>query len=277
MLASNWTALICVLSQATDKDILDLFLSVLDSPYANHLIRQFVLCAITKMASRHTTTAPQQARIVDVLAQYTTNPELELQQRAVEFASLFTLGDLKVGVLERMPPPELKATVMGVGTFCQFSEDLRTAYIFYSQRKQTSGFYEKWKRGMILSEFIVVVLTQHIRVTSWETILSLLPLNSMGRQCKTTKISWLRSSVAVHLPVPHLNQRPPSRRSHRRATSRTSLDSLTLLRIPRPPHPHRDHRHRHWRSRYPKHKYSRLYKRRHHHYQHNSSRRRHRG
>jgi len=49
-----------------------------------------------------------------VLAQYTTNPELELQQRAVEYASLFALGDLKVGVLERMPPPELKATVMGI-------------------------------------------------------------------------------------------------------------------------------------------------------------------
>jgi len=99
---------------ATDKDIIDLFLSALESPYANHLIRQFVLCAITKMASRHTTTPPQQGRILEVLAQYTTNPELELQQRAVEYANLFTLGDLKVGVLERMPPPELKATVMGV-------------------------------------------------------------------------------------------------------------------------------------------------------------------
>jgi len=39
---------------------------------------------------------------------------LELQQRAVEFASLFALGEVRVGVLERMPPPELKATVMGV-------------------------------------------------------------------------------------------------------------------------------------------------------------------
>jgi AP-1 complex subunit gamma-1 len=50
-----------------------------------------------------------------VLANYTTSPELELQQRAVEFASLFSLGDLREGVLERMPPPELKATAIGVG------------------------------------------------------------------------------------------------------------------------------------------------------------------
>ncbi|KAF9244665.1 adaptin N terminal region-domain-containing protein [Melanogaster broomeanus] len=98
----------------SDEGVLDLLLSTLDSPYANHLTRQFVLGAITKMASRHTTSVPQQERISEVLAKYTTNPELELQQRAVEYASLFTLGDLKVGVLERMPPPELKATVMGV-------------------------------------------------------------------------------------------------------------------------------------------------------------------
>ncbi|KIK99344.1 hypothetical protein PAXRUDRAFT_822821 [Paxillus rubicundulus Ve08.2h10] len=101
-------------THASDKDILDLLLSALDSPYANHLTRQFVLGAITKMASRHTTSVLQQERTREVLAMYTTNPELELQQRAVEYASLFTLGDLKVGVLERMPPPELKATVMGV-------------------------------------------------------------------------------------------------------------------------------------------------------------------
>ncbi|KAK7060920.1 clathrin associated protein complex large subunit [Paramarasmius palmivorus] len=98
----------------TDKALLDLVLSTLDSPYANFLTRQYVLACITKIASRHTTTQPQKDRIAEVLSQYTTTPELELQQRAVEFSSLFNLGDLRVGVLERMPPPELKATVMGV-------------------------------------------------------------------------------------------------------------------------------------------------------------------
>lgn len=212
-----------------------------------------------------------------MLTQYATNPELELQQRAVEFASLFTLGDLKVGVLERMPPPELKATVMGVGMSCQSSKDPHTAYIFHSQRKQTSGFYERGERGMVLLGFIVVVFTQHARVTFWETISPLLPLNSMDKQCKIAKISSPRSLVVVHQPVPHLSRHPPSRLSHRRTTFRTSLDSLMLLRIPRPPRPHWAHRHRHWRSRYPKHKCNRLYKRRHHHYQHNSSHQRHRG
>ncbi|OJA19912.1 hypothetical protein AZE42_03760 [Rhizopogon vesiculosus] len=98
----------------SDKDLLDLLLTTLDSPYANSLTRQFLLTSITKLASKPTTSLPQQQRIAEVLAKYTTSPELEIQQRAVEFASLFTLGDLKSGVLERMPPPELKATVMGV-------------------------------------------------------------------------------------------------------------------------------------------------------------------
>jgi AP-1 complex subunit gamma-1 len=101
--------------QASDKELVDLLVSILDSPYANHLTRQFVLAAITKMSSRTTTQVVQQDRIAEVLAKYTTSPELELQQRAVEFASLYGLGDLRIGVLERMPPPELKPPMMDVG------------------------------------------------------------------------------------------------------------------------------------------------------------------
>ncbi|KAI6010702.1 adaptin N terminal region-domain-containing protein [Pisolithus orientalis] len=86
--------------QVSDKDILDLLLSTLDSPYANYLTRQFVLTSITKIASRPTMSPAEQEHAAEDPCQ--------------EFASLFTLGDLKVGVLERMPLPEPKATVMGV-------------------------------------------------------------------------------------------------------------------------------------------------------------------
>ncbi|KAF8074900.1 adaptin N terminal region-domain-containing protein [Lyophyllum atratum] len=99
---------------ASDTDLVDLLISIIDSPYANYLTKQFVLAALTKISSRRTTSHGEQGRIQDLLAKYTTSPELELQQRAVEFASLFNLGELREGVLERMPPPELKATVMGV-------------------------------------------------------------------------------------------------------------------------------------------------------------------
>ena len=101
--------------QVTDKELIDLLVSILDSPYANYLTRQFVLTALTKISSRPTTTYGQQERIQNMLMSYTTSPELEIQQRAVEFASLFNLGETRSGVLERMPAPELKATVLGVG------------------------------------------------------------------------------------------------------------------------------------------------------------------
>ena len=112
--------------QATDKDIVDLLISVMDSPYSNYLTRQFVVAAVTKISSRHTTSPAQQSHIAEILTKYTTSPELELQQRAVEFASLFALGEVRVGVLERMPPPELKATVMDVGEShsCEFISNL---------------------------------------------------------------------------------------------------------------------------------------------------------
>ncbi|KAJ7890680.1 adaptin N terminal region-domain-containing protein [Mycena olivaceomarginata] len=100
--------------QVADKDLIDLLVSILDSPYANQLTRQFVLTAITKISSRPMVSSVQQERVSELLAQYATSPELELQQRAVEFVSLFNLGDVKEGVLEKMPPPELKATVIGV-------------------------------------------------------------------------------------------------------------------------------------------------------------------
>ncbi|KAJ6621343.1 adaptin N terminal region-domain-containing protein [Mycena sp. CBHHK59/15] len=100
-------------TQATDKDLIDLLVSILDSPYANQLTRQFVLTSITKISSRPAVSSVQQERVSELLAQYATSPELELQQRAVEFVSLFNLGEMKEGVLEKMPPPELKATVMG--------------------------------------------------------------------------------------------------------------------------------------------------------------------
>jgi AP-1 complex subunit gamma-1 len=104
-------------TRLTDADIVELVLSVLDSPYADQVTRQFTLAAATKLSSRTGSTTPAvQARIADVLEQYSTNAELEIQQRAVEFASLYNLGEeMRSGVLERMPPPELKATVMGVG------------------------------------------------------------------------------------------------------------------------------------------------------------------
>jgi AP-1 complex subunit gamma-1 len=135
-----------------------LVVSTLDSPYANYITRQFALAAITKISSRATTSAAQQDHIAEVLAKYTTSPELELQQRAVEFVSLFSLGELRSGVLERMPPPELKATVTGIGEF--FTEKSRTTILILlftvSENKPVGSTQSKDVRLFEISLFFSV-------------------------------------------------------------------------------------------------------------------------
>ncbi|CEL63022.1 AP-1 complex subunit gamma-1 OS=Ustilago maydis (strain 521 / FGSC 9021) GN=APL4 PE=3 SV=2 [Rhizoctonia solani AG-1 IB] len=96
-----------------DSDIIELQESILQSPYANALIRQFVLTSLAKLSSRPAVSEPQKQRIFNILNGFATSTELEIQQRAVEFASLFSLADIRSGVLEVMPPPEIKATVIG--------------------------------------------------------------------------------------------------------------------------------------------------------------------
>jgi hypothetical protein len=115
-----------------------------------------VLAAVTKVSSRSTTSQGEQDRIAELLAKYTTSPELELQQRAVEFASLFTLGDLREGVLERMPPPELKATVMGVGKSVIHVRRIQLTIIVNSQRSQTCGINTFERRMLPLFQKILL-------------------------------------------------------------------------------------------------------------------------
>ncbi|GAA5973047.1 hypothetical protein JCM11641_000382 [Rhodosporidiobolus odoratus] len=95
-----------------EKDVIDLLEKILVSPYTNTNIRQFVLTALTKLSTRFSQ-PDQLARLAKALHQFDTSVELELQQRAVEFGKLLQLESIKGGVLERMPPPEIKATVMG--------------------------------------------------------------------------------------------------------------------------------------------------------------------
>ena len=125
-------------AQVSGGALVDLFELVLNSPYVNTLIRQFVLTAASKLSARFTqmstpSLSTQQDRIAVILASFSSNLELEIQQRAVEFGSLFARNDLKAGVLERMPPPEIRATMMGTGMSIQWIRNLLT---FSSERKE---------------------------------------------------------------------------------------------------------------------------------------------
>jgi AP-1 complex subunit gamma-1 len=70
---------------------------------------------LTKLSSRPCISHSQKDKIATIINSFATSPELEIQQRAVEFASLFGQKEIFEGVLERMPVPEIKATIIGVG------------------------------------------------------------------------------------------------------------------------------------------------------------------
>ncbi len=95
------------------KDIVDLYDSILASPYVNSHIRQYIVTALAKLTSRIGGDAAQQQRIVQILHRFDTTVEIETQQRAIEFGVLLSRADVRDGVLESMPLPEVKATIVG--------------------------------------------------------------------------------------------------------------------------------------------------------------------
>ena len=208
----------------------------LDSPYANHLTRQFALTAITKISSRSTTSVIQQEHVAEVLAKYTTSPELELQQRAVEFVSLFSLGDLRSGVLERMPPPELKATVTGVGeSYSPCPDHLSDVDGAVSENKPVGSTHGKDVRYPY-SRNMDDQFTQRSRCRiSWET--TRLPARvhpSPTSPQRPTRIYFSKSSV--NHPPRHKDPHPPAQRQPKRAPSTTSSVSSVQHPSSQPPH-----------------------------------------
>lgn len=111
------------MTQVQASEVLDLFDKVASSPYSNTVIRQYIIIAATKFSTRLDEASSVvdpgslRQRIVRMVEKYQSSVELEIQQRSVELGVLLNSLDPSIqhGVLERMPPPELKATVMGVG------------------------------------------------------------------------------------------------------------------------------------------------------------------
>lgn len=102
-----------VIRDLQPSKVVDLIASLLDSPYANSHIRQWVLTCLTKLAVRFAHDASQTSRIQKILARYESSVDMELQQRSVEYDALLQRGDIREGVLEAMPPPEIKTTLVG--------------------------------------------------------------------------------------------------------------------------------------------------------------------
>jgi AP-1 complex subunit gamma-1 len=106
-----------LVKEVKQSDIVDLFETILNSSYAGQIVTQYIVTAVTKLTTRLSDPA-QIERLRRLLQRYSTNLDIEIQERAVEFGRLFAFDEVRRGVLEKMPPPEIReeSRVLGEAT-----------------------------------------------------------------------------------------------------------------------------------------------------------------
>ncbi len=96
-----------LVKEVKEKDVVDLFETILGSAYSTQIVAEYIVTSAMKLTSR--LKDPSQIdRIRRLLSNRTSDLSIEIQQRAVEYGNLFAYDDIRRGVLERMPPPEIR-------------------------------------------------------------------------------------------------------------------------------------------------------------------------
>ena len=90
-----------------EDDIVDLFSTILNSSYATQITSEYIITSLMKLTTRFSDPA-QIERIRRILQSHSTSLDVEVQQRAVEYGNLFGYDQMRKGVLEKMPPPQIK-------------------------------------------------------------------------------------------------------------------------------------------------------------------------
>ena len=96
-----------LVKEVKEGDVVDLFETILSSAYSTQIVAEYIVTSAMKLTSR--LQDPSQVdRIRRILSNRTSDLSIEIQQRAVEYGNLFAYDDIRRGVLERMPPPEIR-------------------------------------------------------------------------------------------------------------------------------------------------------------------------
>ena len=96
-----------LVKQVKEAEIVDLFQAILHSSYAGQSVTEYIITSAMKLTTRLQDPA-QVDRLRRLLLNYTANLDVEVQQRAVEYGNLFGYDQVRRGVLERMPAPEIR-------------------------------------------------------------------------------------------------------------------------------------------------------------------------
>ena len=96
-----------LVKEVRESEIVDLFETILNSAYSTQIVAEYIVTSAMKLTSR--LKEPSQVdRIRRLLSNRTSDLSIEIQQRAVEYGNLFAYNDIRRGVLEKMPPPEIR-------------------------------------------------------------------------------------------------------------------------------------------------------------------------
>lgn len=96
-----------LVKEVRESEIVDTFQAILHSSYAGHSVTEYIITSAMKLTTRLQDPSSID-RLRRIMLDYQTNLNIEVQQRAVEYGNLFGYDEVKRGVLERMPPPEIR-------------------------------------------------------------------------------------------------------------------------------------------------------------------------
>lgn len=96
-----------LVTQVRESDIVDLFMNILNSTYATQTVTEYITTSAMKLSTRISEPA-QVERIRRLLSSRTADLSVEIQQRAMEYTNLFGYDQIRRGVLEKMPAPEIR-------------------------------------------------------------------------------------------------------------------------------------------------------------------------
>lgn len=96
-----------LVKEVRESDIVDLLTNILNSTYATQIVVEYIITASMKLTTRLSDPA-QIERLRRLLSSRTADLSVEIQQRAVEYSNLFGYDQIRRGVLERMPAPEIR-------------------------------------------------------------------------------------------------------------------------------------------------------------------------
>lgn len=96
-----------LVKEVKEGEIVDIFTSILNSTYATQIVTEYIITSAMKLTTRLSDPV-QIERIRRLLSNRNTDLNVEIQQRAVEYGNLFGYDEIRKGVLERMPPPQIR-------------------------------------------------------------------------------------------------------------------------------------------------------------------------